>query len=161
MAFALASKYPDMRIVVQDREEIVALAQVERPGNVEFQAHDFFTEQPLQGADVYFFRWILHDWSAKYCVKILQALRPALKHKARIVLMDAILPEPGVLSPYQERMIRNFDVVMKATYNAKERTEGDWRAIIADADEEGRFNVVDVVRPVGSQLGLLVIEWIG
>lgn len=161
VAFTLAQRYPDMKFIVQDRAEIVALAPKEKPANVEFQAHDFFTEQPLRGADVYFFRWIMHDWSAKYCVKILQALRPALKHKTRIVLMETILPEPGVLSPYQERMIRNFDIVMKATYNAKERTEADWRAIVADADEEGQLSVVDVLRPTGSQLGFLVIEWTG
>jgi hypothetical protein len=161
VAITLAQKYPDMTIVVQDRAEIVALAPQEKPANVKFQAHDFFTEQPLHGADVYFFRWIMHDWSAKYCVKILQALRPALKHKARIVLLETILPEPGVLSPYQERAIRNFDIVMKATYNAKERTEADWRAIIADADDQGRFGVIEVLRPVGSQLGFVVVEWTG
>jgi hypothetical protein len=161
VAIALAQKYPDMTLVVQDRAEVVALAPQEKPDNVEFQAHDFFEEQPLHGADVYFFRWIMHDWSTKYCVKILQALRPALKHKARIVLLETILPEPGVLSPYQERAIRNFDVVMKATFNAKERTEGDWRAIIADADDKGRFSVVDVLRPAGSQLGFMVVEWTG
>ncbi|KAH7386754.1 O-methyltransferase-domain-containing protein [Phaeosphaeria sp. MPI-PUGE-AT-0046c] len=161
VAFTLAQRYPDMKLVVQDRAEIVALAPEEKPENVEFQAHDFFEPQLLHGADVYFFRWIMHDWSAKYCVKILRALVPALKHKARIVLMETILPEPGVLSLYQERMIRSFDVVMKATYNAKERTETDWRVIIADADDKGRFNVVDVLRPAGSQLGFLVIEWTG
>jgi hypothetical protein len=163
VAFTLAQKHPDMKIIVQDRAEIVALAPTTQRlgGSVEFMAHDFFAEQPVHGADVYFFRWILHDWSAKYCVKILKALRPALKKRARIVLMDAILPEPGVLSPYQERAIRNFDIVMKATFNAKERTEKDWRGIIADADEDGRFNVVEVLRPVGSQLGFLIIEWTG
>lgn len=161
VAFALAKKYPDLKFIVQDRAEIVALAPTEGVGSVQFMAHDFFAEQPVRGADVYLFRWILHDWSAKYCVKILKALRPALKKKTRVVLMDAILPEPGVLSPYQERAIRNFDIVMKATYNAKERTENDWREIIADADEEGKFNVVEVLQPVGSQLGFLVIEWTG
>jgi hypothetical protein len=28
---------------------------------IEFQAHDFFQEQPVKGADVYFLRQILHD----------------------------------------------------------------------------------------------------
>lgn len=161
VAFELAKKYPDMKIVVQDRREVVALASMDKPGNVEFQAHDFFEEQPFKGADVYFFRWIMHDWSAKYCVKILQALRPAMKNGARVVLMETILPGPGVLTPYQERMIRNYDIVMKVLFNAKERTEEDWREIIADADDEGRFSVVDVLRPTGSQLGFMVIEWTG
>lgn len=34
----------------------------ELEGRVEFMAHDFMNEQPVKGADVYFFRFILHNW---------------------------------------------------------------------------------------------------
>jgi hypothetical protein len=161
IAFAIAQKHPDLKIIVQDRPEVVAFAPESVHKNVKFQAHDFFTPQSVHGADVYFFRWILHDWPTKYCVKILQALKPALKHKARIVLMEAMVPEPGVLSPYQERSIVNYDLVMKMLFNARERSEDDWRRLIAEADEDGRFKVIEVLRPIGSQLGFLVIEWTG
>ncbi|KAL2007609.1 hypothetical protein VTN00DRAFT_9047 [Thermoascus crustaceus] len=45
---------------------------------VTFTEHDFFQPRPVQ-ADVYFFRHVLHDWSDADCVRILQALLPALK----------------------------------------------------------------------------------
>jgi hypothetical protein len=161
IAATIAQNYPSMKIIVQDRPEIIAHAPESMHKNLQFQAHDFFTTQPVHGADVYLFRWILHDWSTKYCIKILQALIPALKPKARIVLMEAMLPEPGVLSPYQEQPIRNYDVVMKMLFNGRERSESDWRKLIADADESGRFKVVEVLRPAKSQLGFLVVEWMG
>lgn len=69
-------------------------------------AHDFLTEQPVHGADVYFFRWILHNWSDKYCVKILKNLIPALKPGAKVVINDNVLPQPGVLSQWQEERLR-------------------------------------------------------
>ena len=70
-------------------------------------AHDFNTPQPVKGADIYFFRWIFHDWSDKYVIKVLRALIPALKKGARIVANDKLLPEPGGLSPYQEQALRS------------------------------------------------------
>lgn len=160
IAFKIAEQCPDMKLIVQDRPEIVNTAPHGVHDNVQFQAHDFFKPQSVV-ADVYFFRWIFHDWPAKYCIRILNALVPALKPGARIVLMETIVPEAGICTPYQERGLMHFSMIMKLLFNAKERSIGDWRELVADADEDGRFKLVDVLRPKGSQLGLLVIEWQG
>lgn len=69
-------------------------------------AHDFFTEQPVVGADVYLFRWIMHNWSDKYCVKILRCLIPALKPGAKIIVNDNVLPQPGEVSKWKESRLR-------------------------------------------------------
>lgn len=61
-------------------------------------AHDFFTEQPVKGADVFLLRCILHDWSDKYAIKILRALVPALKPDVRIIVNEAVVPEPAAFS---------------------------------------------------------------
>lgn len=91
-------------------EPVIPAAKEEVPadlaGCVQFMTHDFLTEQPVQGADVYFFRWIFHNWSDKYCVKILKSLIPALKPGAKIVINDNVLPQPGVLSQWQEARLR-------------------------------------------------------
>lgn len=60
----------------------------------------------LPHADVYFFKWIFHDWSDKYCIKILRALIPALKKGARIVVNEFIVPAPGTLPTHLEAGIR-------------------------------------------------------
>ncbi|KAF2993168.1 hypothetical protein E8E13_000504 [Curvularia kusanoi] len=161
IAFPLAERFPQIKVVVQDRPEVVATASVDRHANVAFEAHDFFAAQPRHGADVYFLRYIFHDWPESYCVKILQGLLPALKTGARIVIMDAIVPEPGVLKGKLEWRITASDLAMKALFNARERTEGEWRDLIRKAEPGGMLHVVEVLQPKGSQLGFIVVEWVG
>jgi hypothetical protein len=69
-------------------------------------SHDMFSEQPVAGADVYLLRFVLHDWSDKYCVKVLKQLIPALKRGAKVVIQDHLLPEPGALGMLQEMQLR-------------------------------------------------------
>ena len=110
VCIALAKKFPSLHCIVQDRPETVKDGPVNVPpelaGRVTFSAHDFFTEQPIKDADVYFLRWILHDWSDKYCIRILRALIPALKKGARVILNEYVLPEPGTILAYKERDLR-------------------------------------------------------
>ena len=78
----------------------------ELSNRVEFMPHDFFTEEPVKGADVYLFRWIFHNWSDEYCIKILRSLTPALNNGAMIVINDNVLPEPGTMGLWQEGRLR-------------------------------------------------------
>ena len=106
----IARRFPNMKCIVQDLPEVIAGAKIppdlQRENRLSFMPHDFFTEQPVKNADVYFLRWVLHDWSDKYAVKILQSLIPALKDGARILVSDLCLPPPCVLSPFRERPAR-------------------------------------------------------
>ncbi|KAL9123433.1 MAG: hypothetical protein Q9187_000003 [Circinaria calcarea] len=163
VSIALAQQFPSLRCVVQDRPEVVvdgpARIPPELTDRVSFQPHDFFTDQPIKGADIYFFRWIFHDWSDKYSIKILRCLIPALKRGARIVINEYLLPEPGVLSAYTERGLRAFDLAMLELQNAKEREEGDWAQLFRDADP--RFRFVGVKQPPFSKLGIIEAAWEG
>ncbi|KAL8849901.1 MAG: hypothetical protein Q9221_005167 [Calogaya cf. arnoldii] len=106
---ALARSTKNIQFVVQDLPGTIEQAKKESPlefeGRVEFQEHDFFTEQPVKNADVYLMRWILHDWSDGYCIKILRALVPGLEGKkgSRILLFEYLLGE-GVETRVTERM---------------------------------------------------------
>jgi hypothetical protein len=68
-----------------------ALLPAELKPRIDFVAHDFFTEQPVRGADIYIFKWIMHNWSDKYCLRILRALVPALKTGAKVLLFEYVL----------------------------------------------------------------------
>lgn len=107
---ALAERFPNLNIIVQDRPDVVELASKKLPEKlkhrVSFMAHDFFTEQPIKDADVYFFKWIIHDWSDKYAIQILRSLIPGLKKGAKIILNEYIVPQPGEVSILKEREIR-------------------------------------------------------
>lgn len=79
-----------------------------QPGyeKLRFEAHDFFSPQPVSGADVYLLRFMCHDYSDKYAAKILQGLVPALGPKSRILLFDGIMPAPGTVNKLEERKAR-------------------------------------------------------
>ena len=110
VALELVQAFPSIRAVVQDLPEVISRAVATStnltPDRLTFEPHDFFVEQTLKGADVYFFRMVLHDWSDKYCVRILRNLIPALKQGAKILINDFCLPDPGTILTYQERNAR-------------------------------------------------------
>jgi hypothetical protein len=131
----------------------------ELSNKIEFMPHDFFTEQPVQHADVYFFRWIFHNWSDKYCTQILRNLIPALKNGARIVINDNVLPEPGVLPIWREEKLISMDLTMLELGNAKERDLDGWAKLFVEA--ESRFRFIGGKPPVGSSLWILEPIWEG
>lgn len=104
----LAGHTSKMRFVVQDKEATVdegrRLLPATLQNRVSFRTHDFFATQPIT-ADIYFFRWIFHNWSDKYCILILQNLIPAMKTGARVMVYEHVM-EPDVdmlLSKKRER----------------------------------------------------------
>ncbi len=109
-AVALASRLPALQIVIQDQvglqEQATRSIPAELKHRVTFMPHDFFESQPVRGADMYHFRWIFHDWSDKFCLRLLRALIPGLKTGARIVISDFIVPESGTASWYKEGLVR-------------------------------------------------------
>ena len=110
VSIGIARKFPKIRCVVQDLPDTIAglksRLQSDLKDRISGMEHDFLTPQPVKGADIYLLRWILHDWSDKYCVKILQCLIPALKRGARVVINDICIPEPGQLGISADRSLR-------------------------------------------------------
>lgn len=111
----LAPATKNLRFVVQDCEDVIEHGRQSLPedlkGRVEFMQQDFFTEQPVKGADIYFLRWILHDWSDKYAVRILKALVPAMKDGSKVVLFEWLLkdgPEIRWTEKYPRRVVRSL-----------------------------------------------------
>jgi hypothetical protein len=56
-----------------------------------FTVHDFFTEQPVKGADVYFLRDVLHNWTDEEAIRILSLTRAAATSSSRLVIFDPIV----------------------------------------------------------------------
>lgn len=69
-------------------------------------AHDMFSEQPVKGADAYYFRKVIRDWLKTECVEILRSLLPAMKPGARVLVSDYVLPPPGELTKIQDKLLR-------------------------------------------------------
>jgi hypothetical protein len=116
VSFAIAEKFPNLKFIVQDTAgmrtpETIATVPGHLRDRVSLTTHDFFTPQTVV-AELYFFRWIFHGFSERYCVKILQALIPALKKGARVVINDGTLPEPGTVGYMEEKSMRYSNILM-------------------------------------------------
>lgn len=117
------------KVVLQDREPVIAEVQDKDKLPFECVAHDFFTPQPIRGARVYSLHSILHDWDDVEGIRILENLKPALKPGySRVLLNEIVLSEehPTIAAT-------SMDMMMLAHSAVREGTEADWRAILAKA----------------------------
>lgn len=110
IAMALARRFDNLNIMVQDMDKVIENAELGVPDNfktrVRFMAHDLFEPQTIE-ADVFYFRWILHNWSDKYCIAILRAQIPVLKPGARLLVQETCMPEPGAVALWKEKDLRS------------------------------------------------------
>lgn len=160
VAIELAKSFESDKLLVQDMELVVKGAESGVPdhlkGRIEFKAHGLFDPQVVQ-ADVYFFRMIFHNWADKYALKILQAQIPALRPGVKILIQDAVMPDPGQIPLWRERHIRAMDINMQGFFIARERNLQEWKALLAAADE--RFVLQRVIQQGRSSLAILEVVW--
>ncbi|EOA82933.1 hypothetical protein ACJQWK_04685 [Exserohilum turcicum] len=117
------------KLVLQDREPVIASIPDQDKLPFESQVHDFFTPQPIKGARAYSLHSIIHDWNDEAGIKILENLRPALKPGySRVLLNEIVLSEekPTIAAT-------SMDMMMLAHFAVRERTEADWKAILDKA----------------------------
>lgn len=112
VAIDLASKYENLKLLVQDAPLVIQGADSTVPDSlkerVQFMPHELFETQ-TEKADVYFFRMILRCWGDQYAVKILKAQIPALRPGAKILIQDAVLPEPGSATPLWRQRVQRYE----------------------------------------------------
>jgi hypothetical protein len=72
---------------------------------------------------------ILHDWSDKYCHRILKQLHDAMTPGySRLLIHDLILPDVGA-AEFQAR----FDLTMMTFNSGMERSREEWTKLLEDA----------------------------
>lgn len=169
-AVFLARRYANIgRVLVQDQAGVRAVFDASVPadlagaGRVAFEAHDFFdADQPVKGADVYFLKAILHDWPDEYAARILRNLANAMEPagKSRIILCEGVAPDPDGeawkhLPGAAKRMLSAIDLQMAVMFNAKERTEDDWKKLLVLADP--RLELKGITLSPGFSWGVLEV----
>ncbi|EKG17904.1 O-methyltransferase family 2 [Macrophomina phaseolina MS6] len=119
---------PAERVVLQDLpsaiEEAKATDIAELRG-VKKMPHDFFDEQPVKGALVYYIRRVMHNWSDENNARILGHIREAMAPESRILITEQVMANP----PPPEASC--LDLLMMGL-GSQERTEKDWY-FLADA----------------------------
>ncbi|KAK3081043.1 hypothetical protein LTS18_010777 [Coniosporium uncinatum] len=136
VAMAILRAFPSIQHgLVQDLPEIVAqmpkdAQPADLEGRLDFAAQSFLEPQPVRDADVYFFRYIFHDYSDAVCVQILDNLVPSMRKGSRLVINDFIVPALGTGCAIDERYTRQMDIHMLEFMASKERTVDDWRELV-------------------------------
>ncbi|KAI1443858.1 S-adenosyl-L-methionine-dependent methyltransferase [Annulohypoxylon stygium] len=163
IAIAITSRFLGLRVTVQDLGQVIKGAEKEVPpelhNRVVFMEHNLFRPQPVHGADVYYIRWVLHNWSDENALNLLRALTPVLKTGSRVVINETCMPEPRKIPLWRERNLRSADLNMGAIFNARERSVAEWKALITEAD--ARFQLKQVIQPKGSALAIMEVRWDG
>ncbi|RMZ67708.1 fusarubin cluster-methyltransferase [Pyrenophora seminiperda CCB06] len=163
-AATLATAHPKLRVVIQDLPAPISNARAfvetlpkDVSGRIELQEHDMFKEQPIKNADVYLLRTIIHDWPDEEAVSILRRVVAAMGPQSHLAIMDMVLPIPGTESPESEAALRQKDLAMIQTFNAKEREMEQWLELIRAVDP--RIHVREVRRPEGAQHSVLDVTF--
>jgi O-methyltransferase domain/Dimerisation domain len=132
---AVLAAHPRVRGILFDQPSVVAAAdRVLRDAGVAARVSvvpgDFFVEIPA-GADAYILAHILHDWPDEDAVRILRCVRSAMTPDARLLLLEAVVGPPNA-----DPLVKFLDLMMLVTLGGQERTEDEWRTLLAAADLE-------------------------
>jgi hypothetical protein len=97
----LSQLHPQLRFVLQDRAAMLEQAEKviwpkDNPEavaqkRVSFCPHDFFEPNPIKDADVYWLRYVIHDWSDEFCVRILAGIKHSMGPRSRILICDQVM----------------------------------------------------------------------
>ncbi|KAK8123849.1 hypothetical protein PG999_003767 [Apiospora kogelbergensis] len=163
-AMVLARAHAGLRLVVQDqavpianaRAALAAESNADVVARIKLAEHDFFAPQPEPGAAVYLLRTILHDWPDAEALRILTPLARALAPGGRILIMDMVVPAPGTGARTLEAALRQKDLAMMLTFNAKERETDDWYRLVAQVDPPLAIRAIQ--RPEGCQHSVVEIS---
>ncbi|KAJ5787470.1 S-adenosyl-L-methionine-dependent methyltransferase [Penicillium paradoxum] len=150
-----------LRLKIQDLPESepkfheyvkTSFPEFEGSDRVEFLAHDFFTPQSEKEADIYFLRHVIHDWPDADAHRILSncaavmaphskllilehMISPTYRPDGSAVTHDFIAPKP-LLANWGQSVTSRLDLQVLACLNAKQRTETEFRTLVAKAGLE-------------------------
>ncbi|WP_418961366.1 methyltransferase [Streptomyces tritici] len=151
----LLARHPGVRGTLVDRPSVVAEAdktfgEAGVADRVDVVPGDFFAELP-KGADAYVLKAVLHDWDDEKAAAILGRVREALagSPEGRLLICEFLV---GPANEWDRGKLLDLDMLVR--FGGRERSERQWRALLAAAGFElvnepaaGRWAVLEC-RPV-------------
>lgn len=148
--FAAAHASRPGKLVLQDRDPVLASLEISKDSVFEAQAQGFFTSQPIKAARAYSLHSILHHWSDEDGVRILNNFKPALKPGYSRVLLNEIV----VSEEHPSLAATSMIMMMLAHFAVRQRTEADWGAILKQAG----FKILHIYTYPGVAEGVIEAE---
>jgi SAM-dependent methyltransferase len=96
-------------------------------GRAAFVGGDFFRSLP-QGHDLYLLKSVLHNWDDDAGARILEVCRQAMSPTSRLLIIERVIS-----ADQQSAEAKLFDINMLVTVGGRERTEQEYRTLLARA----------------------------
>lgn len=120
--------YPEMTGTVFDSSSVLHSTTGLSSRRCFFTAGNFFESVP-EGAEAYLLSGVLHDWNDELAVTILRNCRNAISGKARLLIVETIVPETNASS-----FSKLLDINMMVMCSGRERTQSEFEALLSAAD---------------------------
>ncbi|KAL9083469.1 MAG: hypothetical protein Q9159_005764 [Coniocarpon cinnabarinum] len=113
------------RCILQDLPE--TLSSIDRPlSNIEKVPLNFFEQEPVKGAQFYFMRNIIHDWSDEASKRILSNVGASMtRGHSKILIEELVLPNIGA-----SWVEASCDILMFLMPAGAERTQRQWETLL-------------------------------
>ncbi|KAG9441601.1 hypothetical protein H6P81_017455 [Aristolochia fimbriata] len=127
----LVEKCPWISAINFDTPHVVEAApQIQ---GVQHIGGDMFQSVPK--ADAAYLMFVLHDWNDEECIKILKNCKDAIdKEKGKVIIVEVVVEEDCSKKHGLSEVGLMLDMLMMAqTREGKERTEAEWKNVLAQA----------------------------
>jgi hypothetical protein len=112
--------------VLFDQPHVVQQAAAAASDRLRLQSGNFFTDD-LPACDAYLLMEVIHDWDDDHALQILKRVRAAARPGARVLLIEAIVPDdPG------PSFVKTLDLWM-LMISGRQRTQQEYANLLADA----------------------------
>jgi len=172
---SILKKHPHLRATVQDLPGVVKDAeqfwQTEMPGainsnQVNLAPIDFLKDSPVKECDVYYIRFIAHDWPDEETVRILSNIRSVMVPGNRLLIHEWVMQsllrqDKPSMKEAPQPLLANYgiggaaptlmDISLMCSFNARERT-------LAEFIELGRRAHLRFVKKYGDEMGLVEFQ---
>ena len=140
---AVLQACPEAKGILFDLPHVVAT--VEPAPRMACQGGDFFID-PLPSCDAYLLMEVVHDWDEDEALAILKSVRRAAPPAAKLLLIEALIPDvPG---PDPARML---DIHMLALVGGRQRTANEYAYLLRSAGFQ-------LLRTVDTHGGVSILE---
>jgi hypothetical protein len=120
---AILKSSPKTQGILFDQPHVVAEVAPEDGEKLTVIGGNFFTDS-MPKADAYLLMNIIHDWPDAESIKILSAIRRAMSKRARVLIIETVVPDaPG------PHLSKELDIAMMAIPGGMERTQEEYASL--------------------------------
>src|SRR3954471_8849664 len=141
---AVIAATPGASGVLFDQPHVVKDAGLSASDRLHVVSGDFFND-PLPAADAYILMEVIHDWDDDASRRILRAVRRAAPPQAKLLLIEALLPNDSA-----PNWPTTLDIVM-LTIGGRQRTLSDYAELLSESG-------FAMTRDIDTHSGISIIE---